>query len=1017
MTEIVRAPLASSFSKMEEDKEAPATAAAGSATDQAPPPRFRSAIDYASQSSLQAALTEFPHNHHQSLSSSFNSSPPPPKRIKVGPCVFDGNLSTLCCDWQTAKLDLSTSHPHSMEDEVSRLMELKEYALLDSEHEEKFERITAIASRIFDAPICLVSLVDIGRQWFKSNRGLGEVRETSREVSFCAHAIHSHEDIFIIPDTFKDPRFIKNGLVTGAPFIRFYAGVPLVTSRGYKLGTFCIIDPKPRPAGLSLVEKQNLRELTEMVMDTIVHRKKEMENLMDEKTRLIACAAHDLLSPLTGIQLNLGLLMEDESLKTKLDNHQRELMEASVECSDMIERICVQAIESFRGDLNRANKTSLSSPGKEDSNEEKGGNYNGQQPSGTKGVVIVDQLVDSIERVIGTYPKKVPFFIEKGDNVPQAIVSDDLKLFRSIINYLTNACKHTQAGSIRLRIYVKKADTASVAAGGGNNIKESFNAGATKLELDLLPGALVAPKKDVFIMEVHDTGPGIELEKYPALFTPLGTAGSNNNELNHQHHHSRMTNSGLGLYSVATEISSLGGEYGVFPRQDLVASHPDNHDNDSVTGNMMDIGPAMSNGNPDQEQGVSGCVFWLSIPLVLPEGKSSWTSDASGAPVTMTMTPSPSLLDMRMAGLGKATEEEDAAVSGSLRCIKTMDTNDSRVMPEPKRNKRSHDAKVAKPTTDTNTATSNKAAKEDKETARVKRALIIDDSTTIRKGLARGFSRLGFEVDQAENGLQGFKKLKAEYYDLVLLDFLMPVMDGPDVAREFREWEKEHRPDFHQHIIGISAHANGKDAELGIKAGMDRFMGKPVPLKSLKDLAQCKPVMEASAFLDLKFKKSCDALDVAMAKADESGSSRSSVSSTASTFNKPSCLIVAREMDSTMHTLQRIVEKNGWRAVVKQGSGDDAFRLLKLRKWDTVFIDSNLPIMSGTNCLARFREWEKRSSTMQQKNIFIISDVYSHDTLPSEFDGVLRMPLDPSQVLHIIDSASRGASIREILLR
>ena len=57
-----------------------------------------------------------------------------------------------------------------MEDEVQQLMELKEYAILDSEHEEKFERITALASRIFEAPICLVSLVDIGRQWFKSNR-------------------------------------------------------------------------------------------------------------------------------------------------------------------------------------------------------------------------------------------------------------------------------------------------------------------------------------------------------------------------------------------------------------------------------------------------------------------------------------------------------------------------------------------------------------------------------------------------------------------------------------------------------------------------------------------------------------------------------------------------------------------------------------------------------------------------------------------------------------------------------
>ena len=83
---------------------------------------------------------------------------------------MDGNLSTICCDWQTAKLDLSTSHPQNMGEEVKRLMELKEYAILDAEHEEKFERMTALASRIFDVPICLVSLVDVGRQWFMSNR-------------------------------------------------------------------------------------------------------------------------------------------------------------------------------------------------------------------------------------------------------------------------------------------------------------------------------------------------------------------------------------------------------------------------------------------------------------------------------------------------------------------------------------------------------------------------------------------------------------------------------------------------------------------------------------------------------------------------------------------------------------------------------------------------------------------------------------------------------------------------------
>ncbi|KAL7549412.1 hypothetical protein ACHAWF_012680 [Thalassiosira exigua] len=741
------------------------------------PPRFRSAADYDDLSSLRAALTEHPYVHHDA-----------PVEVEVGPCVFNSNLATNCCDWQTARLDLSSSQPQSMEEEVKRLMELKEFAILDSDHEEKFERITALASRIFDVPICLVSLVDIGRQWFMSNRGLGEVRETSREVSFCAHAILSKQDVFIVPDTYDDPRFKENGLVTGGPLIRFYAGVPLVSPSGYKLGTFCIIDGKPRPNGLCLNEKQNLRELTEMVVDTMVHRRQETERLMDEKSRLIACAAHDLLSPLTGIQLNLGLLMEDEKLQEKLDDNQKDLMSSSMKCSDVIERICIQAIESFRGGLTRTNSSKQPGDGAE------------------QGLVNVDQLVNNIERVVGTYPKKVPFFIEKEPSAPQEIISDDLKLFRSILNYVTNACKQTAAGSIRLRIYARKAaSTKDVAS-------------------DLLPGALVAPKRDMFIVEVHDTGTGIDLENYPDLFMPHTKSADDGN-------------SGLGLYSVATEISSLGGEYGVFPRQDIVASHASHPDLDSV---------GLDASQSDHEPSVTGCVFWFSVPLILPANspKSSLSLTNVDGEKTGQMTSKKS---------NEVGAEQVTDVSTQIPASpKYAPVSSSKKRPLNSIAEEVHEKdgsgplvkKSALTPSHTKPAGNGKSSPDATEKKWKKCALIVDDSLTIRKALSRGLSRLGFEVDDAENGLQGFRKLKAKPYEIVLLDFLMPVMDGPEVARKFRAWEKDHRPDFHQYIVGISAHANGKDAELGIKAGMDRFMGKPVPLKSLKDLAQCKRVLE-----------------------------------------------------------------------------------------------------------------------------------------------------------------------------
>lgn len=127
--------------------------------------------------------------------------------------------------------------------EDSRLATLRSLGILDTPPEERFDRITRVASALFDVPVALVSLVDANRQWFKSCVGL-ELPETPRAVSFCAHAILGHETL-VIPDTLEDPRVADNPFVTGEPRVRFYAGRPLRTD-GEALGTLCLIDYRPR---------------------------------------------------------------------------------------------------------------------------------------------------------------------------------------------------------------------------------------------------------------------------------------------------------------------------------------------------------------------------------------------------------------------------------------------------------------------------------------------------------------------------------------------------------------------------------------------------------------------------------------------------------------------------------------------------------------------------------------------------------------------------------------------------
>lgn len=159
--------------------------------------------------------------------------------------------------------------PDILENELARLQTLLEYQILDTAPEVEYDDITYLASLICETPIALISLSDEHRQWFKSKRGL-IVTEVPRDLSFCGHVIHGTK-VLAVSDALRDERFADNPAVLGAPYIRFYAGAPILAPNGHATGTVCVIDHQPRE--LSEKQMRSLEALARQVASQLETRK------------------------------------------------------------------------------------------------------------------------------------------------------------------------------------------------------------------------------------------------------------------------------------------------------------------------------------------------------------------------------------------------------------------------------------------------------------------------------------------------------------------------------------------------------------------------------------------------------------------------------------------------------------------------------------------------------------------------------------------------------------------------
>jgi signal transduction histidine kinase/CheY-like chemotaxis protein len=333
------------------------------------------------------------------------------------------------------------------EDELSRLKDLYEYDVLDTEAEKSFDDLTLLASDICETPISLISLVDPDRQWFKSKQGI-DVDETARDISFCSHAILENQ-VFEVQNALTDTRFHDNPLVTNDPNIRFYAGAPLITPRGNAIGTLCVISDKPKKLSskqinaLTVLSKEVIAQLElrlnnkklVMALEKQKAHNKELEKLKEEadtanntKSKFLANMTHELRTPLHGI-LNLAEFAISETTTEEKDSTLKSILKSAHYLSNIVNDILdfskIEAgkleIEHIDFNLNDVISDVIKPQ---------------LQQASTKGI----KLITSVDPKIA-------------DNLK----GDPLRVSQILNNLCSNAIKFTKTGQVELKVSIKSS--------------------------------------------------------------------------------------------------------------------------------------------------------------------------------------------------------------------------------------------------------------------------------------------------------------------------------------------------------------------------------------------------------------------------------------------------------------------------------------------------------------------------------------------------------------------------------
>ena len=483
-------------------------------------------------------------------------------------CASLGNAS----DWALKEYDPETTFAPDVETEIKRLQVLKAYQHLfqdrgTNETPPCYQNLVDLATAIFGVPMALINLIDLGRYFVVAKASPLQDDDLSschsvegpRGSTICSHCIQSKLPLLVVPDCSTHPIFKSISYVAGPPRVRFYASAPLLSPEGYRIGTFSIMDQKPREL-LSAAQQKSLQQLASTFMELANHIQRGSTPVLPR----VLSPPH-IQRSLTFLIQQLAKLKNDTELQTVMSDAQKNIIQSAQDSADFLESILIPTRRKRKNEdddddepqpKDASSYTSASSRNSPTQSNHrnirrKSGDANHPTQVGTTANVEIQKFVRSIEFVMDSFPKKVNMIIVTDPSLPERVYFNDLKVFRSVIALLTSACERTTEGYVRLLIFTKASEE---------------------------------EQKDL-VFECEDTGPDVDLKHYPDLFRrPPDLQGSlepkdcirvdeNTGAIEtassrgcHVESSSEPLGNGFAVHAVAEYIGSLGGNYGFRPR-------------------------------------------------------------------------------------------------------------------------------------------------------------------------------------------------------------------------------------------------------------------------------------------------------------------------------------------------------------------------------------------------------------------------------------------------------------------